>query len=490
MWCKAYQATLDFETDYQPWVVSEFSGILCVDEVYQDKLALLVAVDPAAPDGDRLVGYQLVTGSFDGNDVEAFLRRLKEVGIEPEEVITHGSSLYPLVLSQVWPQAAHQLCLFHETRRVTSGVMKLINTVRKNLPSPPTTPGRGTRSLRHQPPGDDPSDPAVQRWQHRRAERDKQIALVHYLVDQGLSQRAIERQTGFNRRTVKKWLKLERQNLPVETILEKSTEPWPAIPIPSVVKRNKIRQVHHLAEQGLSYSEMGRRVGAHRVTIKKWLQEPPPAAEEELTHVLISIPDAPPPPAPWTDWEQVRQVRETLKEHRFLLLRRPEHLNEAQQAQLEALLSSPAGADLQVGRSFLLDWYLIWKDEAGQRRTPAEAKAQYETWQTDETYAGVPILHKVQCQVTPAKFEQLSQFLQQPEWEATNNGAERAGRAFRHRQAPHFNLRSKEAIAGAITVAACRRKEVAITPSVPRFHSCQRGRRKQVTVSIGSGDGT
>lgn len=491
VWCKDYQATLDFETDYQPWVVSEFSGILCIDEVYQDKLALLVAVDPAAPDGDRLVGYQLVIGSFDSDDVETFLYRLKEAGIEPDEVITDGSSLYPAVLSQVWPRAAHQLCLFHETRRVTGGVMKLVNSIRKSLPTPPpSTTRRGTSSLRHHPPGDDPSDPAVQRWQHRRAERDKQIVLVHYLADQGLSQRAIERQTGFNRRTVKKWLKLERPDLPLETILEMSSKPWPEIPIPSVVKRNKIRQAHELAEQGLSYSEIGRRVGAHRVTIKKWLQEPPPATEEEVAYLSISVPDIPPPPAPWTDWEQVRQVREALKEHRFLLLRRPEHLNEEQQAQMEALLSSPVGAELQAGRSFLVDWYLIWKDEAGQRRTPAEAQARYEKWQTDETYAGVPILHKVQRQMTPAKFEQLSQFLQQPEWEATNNGAERAGRAFRHRQAPHFNLRSKEAIAGAITVAACRRKEVATTPTVPRFHSCQRGRRKQVVVSIGSGNHT
>jgi len=98
-----------------------------VDEVYQGQLALLLAVDPAAPDGDRLVGYQLITGSVDADDVETFLTRLKTAGIEPAEVITDGSSLYPAVLSQVWPKAAHQLCLFHETRQVTKGVMKLIN---------------------------------------------------------------------------------------------------------------------------------------------------------------------------------------------------------------------------------------------------------------------------------------------------------------------------------------------------------------------------
>ena len=71
--CRCYCAGLDFSTDYLPWVVREFSGILCVDEVYQGDLALLLAADPAAPDGDRLVGYQLVQGTVDAAAVEAFL---------------------------------------------------------------------------------------------------------------------------------------------------------------------------------------------------------------------------------------------------------------------------------------------------------------------------------------------------------------------------------------------------------------------------------
>lgn len=40
-WCGEFAEGVDFEGDYQRWVVEEFSGILCVDEVYQDKLALL-----------------------------------------------------------------------------------------------------------------------------------------------------------------------------------------------------------------------------------------------------------------------------------------------------------------------------------------------------------------------------------------------------------------------------------------------------------------
>jgi hypothetical protein len=65
LWCQAYAAGLDFATDYQAWIVESFSGVLCVDEVYQGDLALLLAVDPGAPEGDRLVGYQLVHGAVD-----------------------------------------------------------------------------------------------------------------------------------------------------------------------------------------------------------------------------------------------------------------------------------------------------------------------------------------------------------------------------------------------------------------------------------------
>jgi hypothetical protein len=49
-----------------------------------------------------------------------------------------------------------------------------------------------------------------------------------------------------------------------------------------------------------------------------------------------------------------------------------------------------------------------------------------------------------------SRFLQVSQFLRQPTWEATSNGAERAGRAFRHLQGPHFNLRSVTSIEQAL----------------------------------------
>lgn len=52
------------------------------------------------------------------------------------------------------------------------------------------------------------------------------------------------------------------------------------------------------------------------------------------------------------------------------------------------------------------------------------------------------------------KFVQLSHFLRSPGWEATNNGAERTARTFRHCQAAHFNLRSADAISAAVGISA------------------------------------
>ena len=128
LWCRTFATQIDFAGDYQPWVVANFSGILCVDEVYQGDLALLLAVDPAAPDGDRLVGYTLLpkTSEVDQSMVKAFLERLRDAGVSPDEVITDDSRLYPSVLAEVWPTARHQLCLFHATRRVVRAVGELV----------------------------------------------------------------------------------------------------------------------------------------------------------------------------------------------------------------------------------------------------------------------------------------------------------------------------------------------------------------------------
>jgi transposase len=268
-------------------------------------------------------------------------------------------------------------------------------------------------------------------------------------------------------------------NVPAE-VAESAAQSTP--PHFTTRKQRLLSQVHALSQQGRSYSAIARKVGLHRITVKRWLAQEPPAATATLAMPADSA-HLIPPPAPWSDWDQVSQVREALQEHRFLLLRRPENLDIEQQQQVAALLASPVGTRLQVARSFLEDWYRLWKDEGGARPALADAQARYETWRTNPTYGAVSQLRRVQQQMTSPKFEHLSQFLRGLGWEATNNGAERAGRAFRHRQAPHFNLRNKDYIADAITVSACVRKTTTLqAPSRP-FHTCQRGRQRRPIVS-------
>jgi len=42
---------------------------------------------------------------------------------------------------------------------------------------------------------------------------------------------------------------------------------------------------------------------------------------------------------------------------------------------VEALLASPVGPTLTVAREFLTDWYTLFKDERGRKRSVDEAKS-------------------------------------------------------------------------------------------------------------------
>jgi len=417
-WCKEYSASLDFATDYLPWVVGECSGILCVDAVYQGQLAVLLAVDPAAPEGDRLVGYHLFRGSVDQEEVATFLAGLRAAGSDPAEVITDGAPRYPGALARVWPTAAHQRCLFHEARRVTRAVGQIIKDVRAAIPDQPTRRASERRGRpRACPPAPVAQDPAARAWRRR---QDLRAA--------------------------------------------------------------KLTQVHQLRRQGRSCRQIARQLGISPTTVCKWLREAPPAADPETEATLIAAAVAqegealPPPPAPWTSWEEVRQERQALTATRYLLLRRPDHRNGEEQARVERLLAGPLGERLRTARTFLLDWYAIWRDEQGQRRDREDARLRHQRWHEDPTYRQLLPLARAQRQLDSAHFARLSHFLADPDWEATNNGAERTARLFRHRQAPHFTLRTQTAVDDMLIGSAFLRKDaVTANAGVPAARS-RRGR--------------
>ena len=106
-------------------VVQQFSGTLCVDELHLGRFTLLLATDPLA---DLPVAFALV-GRNDSAHLRRFLNNLKASGLEPAVVVSDGSSLYPAVLAELWPEARHQLCVFHLLRdindRILAGVRRL-----------------------------------------------------------------------------------------------------------------------------------------------------------------------------------------------------------------------------------------------------------------------------------------------------------------------------------------------------------------------------
>jgi hypothetical protein len=415
-WCKEFAEGLDFEEDYQPWVVEEFSGVLCVDEVYQDKLALLLAVDPATPGGDRLVGYELIHGQVERKDVEDFLSHLKRAGIEPKEVVTDGSPLYPNPLKEVWPQAAHQLCLFHETRLVTGEVYKARAALRKSVPKAPQTI---------------PSKPLLGRPSkcpipEKLAAHRVAIARVLTLHEQGVSIRGIRRRTGHSRNTIKRWL---RGEMPKEIAEAELPTEW---------------MLEEILGEGAS-------------------EQPEPFTPEA--------------PSPWSSWEEVRKARNLLWDVRYTILRRPEHLTEKDQEKLGHLFESPVGEDLRLLRSFLEEWYLLFYDEQRNRRTLAEAKERYDRLKANPDYQKLEHLARLQARFGEEHFQKVSRFLEHEEWEATNNGAERTGRGFRHLQRSRYNFRKPVFIENAIRARAWLAKQGSSPTSTSPSGRCARGRK-------------
>jgi hypothetical protein len=125
--CLRWQlARLDL-AQHRRLVLERFSGTLCVDELHLGRYTLLLATDPLA---DLPVGFALV-GANDQDHMRRFLRHLARGGLQPAVVVSDGSSLYPELLAEVWPDARHQLCVFHLLRDVLDKVLAAVRRLRQ-----------------------------------------------------------------------------------------------------------------------------------------------------------------------------------------------------------------------------------------------------------------------------------------------------------------------------------------------------------------------
>jgi transposase-like protein len=127
--CLDWQAKRLDLADHRRWVLDRFSGTLCVDELHLGRTTLLLATDPLQ---DLPVAFALVSTN-DSDHMRRFLKNLKTWGLVPEVVVTDGSNLYPEILAELWPDARHQLCVFHVLKELHKLVLDAVRRLRRGL---------------------------------------------------------------------------------------------------------------------------------------------------------------------------------------------------------------------------------------------------------------------------------------------------------------------------------------------------------------------
>jgi hypothetical protein len=156
--------------EFRQRVLADFSGVLCIDEIHLGRRVLLLASDPIA---DNPVACALVSKN-DAAHMLRFMRNLKNRGFSPRIVISDRSPLYPTSIKSVWPDARHQLCVFHVMAEVNKLVLDAARQVRRELKPKQIKKGRGRPSKKQQA--------RTRRLKKQRAQADKLFRNRHVLV--------------------------------------------------------------------------------------------------------------------------------------------------------------------------------------------------------------------------------------------------------------------------------------------------------------------
>ncbi len=119
---------LDME-DHWAFVTSQFSGVLCVDEVHDSGRTILFATDPL---NNFTVSFKLVETN-DQAHMDAFLQTLKDRGLRVQVAITDGSPLYKDSLQSHWKGLEHQLCIFHVIKEVNKLILNGVRAIKNQI---------------------------------------------------------------------------------------------------------------------------------------------------------------------------------------------------------------------------------------------------------------------------------------------------------------------------------------------------------------------
>jgi hypothetical protein len=135
---------------YLDEALANFSGYLAMDEVYDGPFGILSVVDNRRC--NRLA-FRVLEHDPTQDDVRAFLKEFKgqldERGLAVRGITTDGSSLYPKVLKELWPDVPHQLCVFHVLKEITKAVLHALAKLRKEMKAKIPKQRRGRPSKEH-----------------------------------------------------------------------------------------------------------------------------------------------------------------------------------------------------------------------------------------------------------------------------------------------------------------------------------------------------
>jgi hypothetical protein len=122
------------DTDFLDWALTDFSGYVAADELYDGPFCILSAVDNRRY--KRLL-YEVLDHDPTHDDIRAFLGRLKTALTARDltllGITTDGSALYPVPLAEVFRGVPHQLCQFHVVKDIVKAVLGAVASERKRL---------------------------------------------------------------------------------------------------------------------------------------------------------------------------------------------------------------------------------------------------------------------------------------------------------------------------------------------------------------------
>ena len=137
--------------DYLDDALSDFSGYIAADELYDGPYCVLSIVDNRR--FKRLI-YEVLDHNPSEEDITKFFLRLRDAlqarGLKLKGVTTDGSQLYPTPIAQVFGSVSHQVCQFHVIAEINKAVLKAVAKARRQLKAtlPKTGRGRPSRANR------------------------------------------------------------------------------------------------------------------------------------------------------------------------------------------------------------------------------------------------------------------------------------------------------------------------------------------------------